>query len=100
MLAIPSESFARHWAGYATTKTRYQIKDSTCGPYNLFIQREGERKDEYSFGAFLCTSDRNEMEEMALSFPQRWHIEEFFQNYQALGWNRTGTLNLNIQYGK
>ena len=29
-----------------------------------------------------------------------WHIEEFFDNNQALGWNRAGTMNLNIRYGQ
>ncbi len=66
----------------------------------MFIQRNGEREDEYSFDAFLCTDDRNEMQEMALNFPERWHIEEFFKNYQALGWKHAGTMNLNIQYAK
>jgi len=28
-----------------------------------------------------------------------WKIEEFFRTNQALGWNRAGTLNLNIRYG-
>lgn len=98
--ALPPGAFTRRWAGYATAKITYQLKNTTCGPYYLFIQRNGEREDEYSFDAFLCTDDRNEMEEMALSFPDRWHIEEFFKNYQALGWNRAGTMNLNIQYGR
>jgi len=93
-------SFKRHWAGYASAKTTYHIKDSTCSPYYLFFQRNGERSEEYRYDAFLCTCDRNEMEEMALNYPERWHIEEFFKNYQALGWKRVGTMNLNIQYGK
>lgn len=33
-------------------------------------------------------------------YPQRWHIEEFFNTHQALGWKAAGTLNLNIRYGK
>ena len=33
-------------------------------------------------------------------YPQRWHIEEFFNTHQALGWKVAGTLNLNIRYGK
>ena len=40
------------------------------------------------------------MEDMALHYPDRWHIEEFFKNYQSLGWGRVGTLNLNIKYGR
>ena len=97
---IPSESFKSHWVGYATTKVLYTINQSSSGPYYMFIQREGERVQDYRYGAFLCTSDRNEMEDMALNFPDRWHIEEFFRNDQALGWNRVGTMNLNIQYGR
>ena len=33
-------------------------------------------------------------------FPKRWHIEEFFNTHQALGWKVAGTLNLNIRSGK
>ena len=98
--SISPESFVRSWAGYATAKITHKIKDSVFGPYYLFIQRNGEREQDYSYGAFLCTSDRNEMEAMAVEFPDRWHIEEFFKHYQALGWRRVGTMNLNIQYGK
>lgn len=96
----PAESFKRHWAGYATRKCLYRMTGSQYGPYHQFIQRKGEREDDYDFKAFLCTSDRNEVEDLSLNYPDRWHIEEFFNNNQALGWDRAGTLNLNIQYGK
>jgi len=97
---VPDEAFKRHWAGYATTKCFYQMTSSRYGPYHQFIQRKGERPDDYDFKAFLCTSDRDEMEDLSVNYPERWHIEEFFNNYQALGWNRAGAMNLNIQYGK
>lgn len=97
---IPPQSFKRHWAGYATTKIPYNIKRSCCGPYYEIIQRKGERSDDYDYFSFLCTSNRDEMEDIVFNFPKRWHIEEFFMNDQALGWNRAGTMNLNIQYGK
>jgi len=32
-------------------------------------------------------------------YPQRWQVEEFFKFNQPLGWQRAGTLNLNIRYG-
>ena len=32
-------------------------------------------------------------------YPKRWHCEEFFNANQALGWQRSGTLNLHIRYG-
>jgi hypothetical protein len=99
---IPVRAFKTHWAGYATTVIEYNMKESSCGPYYEFIQRSGERPQDYDYNSFLCTSNRDgeEMKEMAFSFPQRWHIEEFFKNDQALGWNRFGTMNLNIQFGK
>lgn len=107
ILEIPDESFKRHWAGYATTKCLYQLKESLYGPshqrrtsYYQFIQRKGERQDDYAFKSFLCTADRNEMEDLSVNYPDRWHIEEFFKNYQALGWEKAGTMNLNIRYGK
>jgi hypothetical protein len=40
------------------------------------------------------------MQDLSSNYPQRWHIEEFFKNDQALGWKRAGTMNLNIRYGQ
>lgn len=107
ILEIPNESFKRHWAGYATTKSLHQLKVNQYGlspqrqrSYYQFIQRKGERQDDYIFKSFLCTADRNEMEDLSVNYPDRWHIEEFFKNYQALGWEKAGTMNLNIRYGK
>ena len=96
----PEEAFKRHWAGYATAKRPYRMKRSDYGPYHQFIQRKGERDDDYDFKAFLCTSDRDELEDLSLNYPDRWHIEEFFKDEQALGWNRASTMNMNIQYGR
>ena len=36
---------------------------------------------------------------MTQEYPKRWHVEEFFNSHQALGWDRAGTQNLNIRYG-
>ena len=98
--SLPAEAFTRHWAGYATAKQPYSLTRSHEGPYYQFIQRKGERQPDDDFKAFLCTSDRDEMEDLSLHYPQRWHIEEFFKHDQALGWNRAGTMNLNIRYGQ
>src|SRR5207253_5519446 len=49
--------------------------------------------------AFLGTSARNELEARTRDYPQRWHSEEFFNDHQALGWDRAGPQNLNIRYG-
>ena len=98
--ALPSEAFHRHWAGYATAKQPYSMVRSPDGPYYQFIQRNGERSQDYDFKAFLCTRDRDEMEDLSVHYPERWHIEEFFKNDEALGWQRAGTMNLNIRYGQ
>jgi hypothetical protein len=97
---VAEQAFTRHWAGYATAKSAYSMTGSQNDSYYQFIQRKGERSDDYNFKAFLCTADRNEVEDLSIHYPQRWHIEEFFNKDQALGWDHAGTLNLNIQYGK
>ena len=98
--AIPSEQFTRRWAGFATMKRPYKMASYSAGPFFQFAQRSGERPDAYRFGAFLSTTDRDEVEALTLDYPKRWHVEEFFNAHQALGWKRAGTLNLNIRYGQ
>ena len=66
----------------------------------MLVQRTGERHDEYVYNSFLCTDDRDELDALTLDYPKRWHIEEFFNTHQALGWHRAGTQNLNIRYGQ
>jgi len=97
---LSPETFTRHWAGYATAKQPYSLTRSHDGPYYQFIQRKGERLEDDDFKAFLCTSDRDETADLSQNYPQRWHIEEFFKNDQALGWQRAATMNLNIRYGQ
>jgi len=58
------------------------------------------RLEDYQFQAFLSTRDGDEVEGLTEAFPKRWHVEEFFNAHQALGWNRAGTCNLNIRYGQ
>jgi hypothetical protein len=98
--AIPEERFVRRWAGFATAKQPMELKHRTPGKYYQFIERCGERSDDYRYKGFLCTSDREEVEALTGDFPKRWHVEEFFNANQALGWNRAGTMNLNIRYGQ
>jgi hypothetical protein len=100
MRSIAPETFTPRWAGYATTKRRYQMKTGQTGPHWQYIQRSGERPEEYQFKAFLATRDRDEVDDLTLHFPKRWHVEEFFNAHQALGWDRGGTLNLNIRYAQ
>ncbi len=98
--AIPPEQFTRRWAGFATAKLPYKMVRSNAKPVFQFVQRSGERSDAYRFGAFLSTTDCDEVEALTLDYPKRWHVEEFFNAHQALGWKRAGTLNLNIRYGQ
>ncbi len=98
--ALPPEAFQSRWAGYATAKLAYTPQESHAGPFYQYVQRQGERPEEYSFNAFLATRDGDEVGQLARDFPKRWHVEEFFNAHQALGWNRAGTCNLNIRYGQ
>jgi Transposase DDE domain len=97
---LPPEAFQRRWAGYATAKLPYTLRNSQTGPFYQYVQRQGERPEEYQFKAFLSTRDSDEVETLTEEFPKRWHVEEFFNAHQALGWNRAGTENLNIRYGQ
>jgi len=48
----------------------------------------------------LSTCDGDEVQALADEYDKRWHIEEFFNLDQTLGWGRAGTMNLNIRYGQ
>jgi len=48
----------------------------------------------------VSTNDRDEIQALTRDFPKRWHVEEFFNANQALGWKRAGTMNVNIRYGQ
>ncbi|MGO8753187.1 MAG: helix-turn-helix domain-containing protein [Thermoguttaceae bacterium] len=97
---IPPETFQRHWAGYATAVLPYTPYQSQGGPYHELVQRHGERPEESYFTAFLSTTDRDPVDALTRDFPKRWHIEEFFNFNQSLGWRRAGTMNINIRYGQ
>ena len=98
--SIPEQQFTRRWAGFATAKLPIELKGRNPGEYYQFVERYGERSDEYWYKGFLCTSDREEVDALTGDFPKRWHVEEFFNANQALGWKRAGTMNLNIRYGQ
>ena len=44
--------------------------------------------------------DRDPLDALTCDYPKRWHLEEFFNFNQALGWRHAGTLNLNVRYGQ
>ncbi len=98
--AIAPEQFTRRWAGFATAKLPYKMAASAAEPIFQFVQRTRESPGDYRFGAFLSTADRDEVDALTLDYPKRWHVEEFFNAHQALGWSRAGTMNLNIRYGQ
>ncbi len=98
--AWDAEAFTPHWAGYATCTRPYQPRRSQAGPFWQLVQRFGERPDQYSYKAFVATTNRDVVQMLCDDFPKRWHVEEFFNADQALGWQRAGTLNLNIRYGQ
>jgi hypothetical protein len=98
--AIPPECFTPHWAGYATATMEYTPRHSRSGPYYELVQREGERPDQWRFKSFFSTTAREAVDVLTRDYPKRWHVEEFFNFHQALGWQHAGTLNLNIRYGQ
>jgi hypothetical protein len=96
---LPAEQFTRRWAGYATLRTTYASTKQKGYTLPLWVQRFGEPPGECKFNAFLCTAQRDEFEALTDDYPKRWHVEEFFNREQSLGWERAGTQNLNIRYG-
>jgi hypothetical protein len=92
----PANAFVRRWAGLAIAKTRLE-RDADLPPIFQLVQRCGENPGNYHYKGFWCTADRDEVQDLIVEFPKRWHIEEFFHDHQALGWNRAGTLNQNVR---
>ncbi len=98
--ALPQDQFTPQWAGYATLKQPYELGKEKKFPGFELIQRSGERPEAYEFKGYFSNANRPETPTMTLEFPKRWHVEEFFKFSQDLGWQRAGTLNLNIRYGQ
>lgn len=98
--AIPELQFTRRWAGFATTKLEAHFKGRHKGTYWQFVERYGECAENWGFRGFGCTRDRDEVIALTEEYPKRWHVEEFFNAHQALGWQRAGTMNLHIRYGQ
>jgi hypothetical protein len=98
--AVPCQQFTPRWAGYATAVLPYQPLNSQGGPYWELVQRQGERPDQWHFNSFLSTTNRDPLDALTRDYPKRWHLEEFFNFNQALGWRHAGTMNLNIRYGQ
>ena len=96
---IPQRRFQRHWAGYATACIPYNPNRSKV-PLYLFVQRNGEQNQHFSYNAFIATNNTERVRQLSSEYPKRWHVEEFFNLEQEMGWRRSGTLNLNIRYAR
>ena len=94
-----ASQFTPRWAGFATAKQPFGWRQNSIQDLYEIIQRSGETPQDYYYKSFLATADRPEVLDLSVHYPQRWHVEEFFKFNQALGWQRAGTLNLNIRYG-
>lgn len=97
---LPAHLFAPRWAGLATAVLPYRFQRADIQPLHQLVQRCGEQSDRFLYKSFLSTCARNELDQLCYHYPDRWHVEEFFNAYQAMGWNRAGTLNLHIRYGQ
>ena len=100
LASIPPEEFVPRWAGFATVKRPYSLKRGRASDCYQYVQRTGERPEDWRYKGFVATTDRDEVQLLTADFPIRWHVEEFFNADQALGWDRGGTMNLNIRYGQ
>lgn len=95
---IPDSSFTRRWAGYFTAKVPYNLyRGASC---HQFVERTGERQEDWRYRGFLSTSNGDEVDMLTRDYPERWHIEEFFNADQPLGWQRAGTQNINVRYAQ
>ena len=73
--AMNPEQFTRRWAGFATAKVPYRMRRCAQSAVQ-FVQRTEEKPSEYHFKAFLCTTDRDEVETLTLDgLPDRMESE-------------------------
>jgi hypothetical protein len=100
MQSIACEQFIPRWSGFATTTVPFHFNHNSESTFYQLVQRSGEAPDQFRFKGFLCTGERDELEALTSDYPKRWHVEEFFNANQALGWQRAGTLNLNIRFAQ
>jgi len=99
MAAVPPDAFVRHWAGYATAAVPYQPTHGRH-PLRLIIQRTAETPADHHLKGFVATAERDDVELLTRHYPDRWHVEEFFNTHQAMGWGRAGTQNVHIRTGQ
>ncbi len=98
--SVPDHRFTEHWPGYATALLDYRFQEDPQTLYYEIVQRSGLRAEDLHYQGFLATSPRDQLECLTRDYPQRWSVEEFFKFNQALGWKRTGSLNLHVRYAQ
>lgn len=96
---MPANAFTPTWAGFATAVVPYHPRNAPQLDLYQLIQRCGEKNGQYQYKGFASTRATDRVKALTQDYPKRWHIEEFYNLDQALGWDRAGTLNLNIRYG-
>lgn len=99
LAALPAAAFTPQWAGYATATLPYHFGNRPDLPLYEIVQRLGAGR-RFNEKSFLATRPLEPVPALLGDYPDRWHVEEFFNADQALGWQRAGTYNLNIRYGK
>ncbi len=98
---LPDDAFTSPWVGLAVATRPFRFAQGQADfPLYQIVQRCGERPEDYDFKSFLSTRCDQPLYSLIEKYPKRWHLEEFFNANQALGWKRAGTLNLNIRYGQ
>jgi hypothetical protein len=97
---IPPAQFTEHWPGYATATQPYHFRNDPDSVYHELVERSGAQPEDFQYQGFLSTALRPEVQALTHDYPQRWKVEEFFKFNQAMGWHRTGTLNLHIRYAQ
>lgn len=99
---IATLPFTEHWPAYATAHHSFHFaqSDSSTPGFVEFVQRDGSSPKEFRYTRFTATALLDEIQSLTREYPRRWHIEEFFKFKQALGWDRAGTMNLNVRYGQ
>ena len=97
--AIPAQEFQPRWAGWATPHRPFHFQQHPEITSCQLRQRSGENPQSFHHKAFRASRYRHEVVDLAIHYPQRGHVEEFFTADQGRGWKRAGTLNRNIRFG-
>ena len=91
-------SYTPKWPGFAIAETPFNFEMGDKR-YRLIAERTGETQKNYSYNAFLTTSEADPQKLICENYDKRWSVEEFFRFENDMGMNRASTLNLNIRYG-